>query len=359
MRDYHLAVIPADGIGQETVPEAMRVLDALAATAAAFRVTRAELPWGSEYYLQHGAMMAADGLQTLERGGFDAIYLGPTGDPRLSDAVTLWGLLIPMRQQFDQYVNLRPSRLLPGVAGPLAGKGPADIDLVFVRENTEGEYSGVGGRAHAGFPEELAIQTTVFTRAGTERIIRYAFEYARSHGRQRVSSATKSNAMQHAMVFWDECFARVAADFPDIAHDSYLIDALCARLVLRPETLDVIVASNLFGDILTDIGAAIAGSMGLAPSANLNPTRQYPSLFQPVHGSAPDIMGKGIANPIGDFWSLQLLLDFLGEQDAAALLMQAIEQVLAAGQVRTPDLGGQSTTRDLTDAVIAALQRAR
>src|SRR5579875_992999 len=280
LREYHLAVIPADGIGQETVPEAMRVLDALAAVTDAFRVTRTEFPWGSEYYLRHGAMMPPDGLRLLEREGFDAIYLGPVGDPRLPDSVTLWGLLLPIRQQFDQYVNLRPIRLLPGVRGPLADKGPADIDLVFVRENTEGEYSGVGGRVHPGQPDELAIQSAVFTRTGTERIIRFAFEYARSHGRRRVTSATKSNALQYSMVFWDECFARVA--------------------------------SNLFGDILTDLGAAIAGSLGLAPSANLDPTRRHPSLFQPVHGSAPDIAGRGIANPIGDFWSLELMLDFLG-----------------------------------------------
>ncbi len=356
MREYHLAVIPADGIGRETVPEAMRVLDALAAVAGTFRVTRTEFPWGSEHYLRHGAMMPPDGLRILEHEGFDAIYLGPVGDPRLPDSVTLWGLLIPIRQQFDQYVNLRPIRLLPGVRGPLADKGPADIDLVFVRENTEGEYSGAGGRVHAGQPDELAIQSAVFTRTGTERIIRYAFEYARGHGRKRVTSATKSNALQHSMVFWDECFARVAADYPDLAHDQYLIDALCARLVLRPETLDVIVASNLFGDILTDLGAAIAGSMGLAPSANLDPTRRHPSLFQPVHGSAPDIAGRGIANPIGDFWSLELMLDFLGERGAAARLMGAIERVLAAGRALTPDLGGRATTREVTDAVIAALR---
>jgi tartrate dehydrogenase/decarboxylase/D-malate dehydrogenase len=358
LREYHLAVIPADGIGQETVPEAMRVLDAVAAATGAFRVTRSEFPWGSEHYLRHGAMMPPDGLRILEREGFDAIYLGPVGDPRLPDSVTLWGLLLPIRQQFDQYVNLRPIRLLPGVRGPLADKGPADIDWVFVRENTEGEYSGVGGRVHPGQPDELAIQSAVFTRAGTERVIRFAFEYARSHGRQRVTSATKSNALQYSMVFWDECFARVAADYPDLAHDQYLIDALCARLVLRPETLDVVVASNLFGDILTDLGAALAGSLGLAPSANLDPTRRHPSLFQPVHGSAPDIAGRGIANPIGDFWSLELMLDFWGERDAATRLMGAIERVLAEGRAVTPDLGGRATTREVTDAVIAALHAA-
>ena len=346
MREYHLAVIPADGIGQETVPETMRVLDALAEVDGGFRLRRDELPWGSKHYFAHGAMMPADALKTLESEGYDAIYLGPVGDPRLPDAVTLWGLLIPIRQSFDQYVNLRPIRLLPGVRGPLRDKGPAEIDLVFVRENTEGEYSGVGGRVHRGADDEVAIQTSVFTRHGTERIIRYAFEYARAHGRRLVTGATKSNAMQYNMVFWDEVFEQVAADYPDLDHNQYLIDALCARLVLRPETLDVVVGSNLFGDILTDLGAALAGSLGLAPSANIDPERRHPSLFQPVHGSAPDIAGQGIANPIGDFWSAQLMLDFLGERAAADLLMRAIETTLAEGQALTPDLGGRATTRE-------------
>ena len=356
MRDYHLAVIPADGIGQETVPEAIALLDTLAEVDGGFRFRRDEFPWGSEYYFQHGLMMPADAVQTLD-SGYDAIYLGPVGDPRLPDDVTLWGLLIPIRQTFDQYVNLRPIRLLPGVRGPLRDKTAADLDIVFVRENTEGEYSGVGGRARRGTADEVAIQTCVFTRHGTERVIRYAFEYARAHGRRRVTSATKSNAMQFNMVFWDEVFAHVAADYPDLDHDQCLIDALCARLVLHPESCDVIVASNLFGDILTDVGAAIAGSMGLAPSANLDPERRHPSLFQPVHGSAPDIVGKGIANPIGDFWSLQLMLDFLGEPAAASLLMRAIEDVLAAGQALTPDLGGRATTAALSAATRAALRR--
>jgi tartrate dehydrogenase/decarboxylase/D-malate dehydrogenase len=355
MREYRLAVIPADGIGQETVPEAMRLLDLLAEVDGGFQVRRDEYPWGSAHYLAHGAMMPGDALTILD--GYDAIYLGPVGDPRIPDDVTLWGLLIPIRQTFDQYVNLRPIRLFKGVRGPLAGKGPADIDLVFVRENTEGEYAGVGGRVHRGAADEVAIQTSVFTRHGAERVIRYAFDYARAHGRRKVTSATKSNAMQFNMVFWDEVFARVAAEYPDVEHDQYLIDALCARLIARPETLDVVVGSNLFGDILTDIGAAIAGSMGLAPSANLDPERRHPSLFQPVHGSAPDIVGQGIANPIGDFWSLQLMLDFLGEPAAGDLLMRAVEQVLAAGETLTPDLGGRATTAELAAAVAAAVRR--
>jgi tartrate dehydrogenase/decarboxylase / D-malate dehydrogenase len=356
MRDYHLAVIPADGIGQETVPEAMTLLDTLAEVDGGFRIRRDAFPWGSEHYFRHGLMMPADAVQTLDNG-YDAICLGPVGDPRLPDDVTLWGLLIPIRQTFDQYVNLRPIRLLPGVRGPLRDKTAADLDIVFVRENTEGEYSGVGGRVHRGTADEVAIQTCVFTRHGTERVIRYAFEYARAHGRRRVTSGTKSNAMQFNMVFWDEVFAQVADEYPDLEHDHYLIDALCARLVLHPESFDVVVASNLFGDILTDIGAAIAGSMGLAPSANLDPERRHPSLFQPVHGSAPDIVGKGIANPIGDFWSLQLMLDFLGESAAAGLLMGAIEDVLAAGKALTPDLGGRATTAELSAATRAAIRR--
>jgi tartrate dehydrogenase/decarboxylase / D-malate dehydrogenase len=301
--------------------------------------------------------MPQDGLAVLERGGFDGILLGPVGDPRVPDHLTLWGLLLPIRQGFDQYVNLRPMRLLPGVRSPLVGKGPAEIDMVCIRENTEGEYAGVGGRVHQGMGEEVAIQSMVFTRAGTERIIRYAFEYARRHGRKKLTSATKSNSLQYSMVFWDEVFAQVAADYPEIAHDQQLVDSLAARFVSRPESLDVIVASNLFGDILTDLGAALSGSLGLAPSANLNPERRYPSLFQAIHGSAPDIAGRGIANPIASIWSGQLLLDHLGEQEAASTLMRAIEQVLAAGEVRTPDLGGTATTRQLGEAIRTHLQK--
>lgn len=297
------------------------------------------------------------GWLSLSGGGFDAILLGPVGDPRVPDHLTLWGLLLPLRQGFDQYVNLRPMRLLPGVQSPLANKGPGEIDMVCVRENTEGEYAGVGGRVHQGTKEEVAIQSIVFTRTGTERIIRYAFDYARQHGRKKVTSATKSNSMQYNMVFWDEVFRQVAADYPDIAHEQQLIDSLAARFVARPESLDVIAASNLFGDILTDLGAAVSGSLGLAPSANLNPERRYPSLFQAIHGSAPDIAGKGIANPIASIWSGQLMLDYLGEHEAAATLMRAIEEGLAAGQVRTPDLGGTASTRQLGAAVRAELHR--
>src|SRR5215469_1778380 len=302
-------------------------------------------------------MMPKDGLTVLEQGGFDGILLGPVGDPRVPDHLTLWGLLLPIRQGFDQYVNLRPMRLLPGVTSPLEGKGPAEIDMICVRENTEGEYAGMGGRIHQGTPDEVAIQSSAFTRRGTERIIRYAFEYARQHGRKRVLSATKSNSLQYSMVFWDEVFQQVAVEYADIAHEQQLIDSLTARMVAKPESLDVIVASNLFGDILTDLGAAVAGSMGLAPSANLNPERRYPSLFQAIHGSAPDIAGQGIANPIASIWSAQLMLDHLGEQEAAALLMQAIEAVLAEGQVRTPDLGGTAITPQMGEAIRAHLRQ--
>ncbi len=357
MRHYRLAVVPGDGIGPEVIPESVQTLEALTDLQGGFRLDTVSFDWGTERYLREGALMPTDGLATLERGGFDAILLGPVGDPRVPDHLTLWGLLLPIRQGFDQYVNLRPMRLLPGVQSPLTGKGSAEIDMICVRENTEGEYAGMGGRIHQGMPDEVAVQTSAFTRRGTERIIRYAFEYARQHGRKGVLSATKSNSLQYSMVFWDEVFQQVAAEYGDITHGQQLIDSLAARMVAKPESLDVIVASNLFGDILTDLGAAVAGSMGLAPSANLNPERRYPSLFQAIHGSAPDIAGKGIANPIASIWSAQLLLDFLGEREAASLLMQAIEGVLAAGQVRTPDLGGTATTRQMGEAIRAHLRR--
>jgi len=349
-RHYHIAVLPGDGIGSEVIPAGVRVLERLG-EACGFRLELAKFGWGSEWYLQHGVMMPPDGIQVLERSGFDAILLGPIGEPRVPDHITLWGLLLPIRQQFDQYVNLRPMRLLPGVTSPLAGKGPNHIDMVCVRENTEGEYSGVGGRLHRGTAHEVAIQEIVFTRSGTERVIRYAFKYARAHGRKKVTSATKSNAMQHNMVFWDDVFRTVAGEYADIEHEQQLVDSLTARMVAKPESLDVIVASNLFGDILTDLGAAISGSMGIAPSANLNPERTYPSLFQAIHGSAPDISGRGIANPLGTIWSVQLMLDHFGEKEAAASLMTAIETLVREGRGKTADLGGRATTQQATDAL--------
>ncbi|EFH80255.1 tartrate dehydrogenase [Ktedonobacter racemifer] len=356
MQHYHIAVLPGDGIGQEVITESVQTLEVLAQLHGGFRLDTHEFDWGSDYYLREGAMMPADGPTILKQSGFDGILLGPVGDPRVPDHITLWGLLLPIRQQFDQYVNLRPIRLLPGVRSPLANKGLADIDMICVRENTEGEYAGVGGRVHQGTNDEVAIQSTVFTRSGTVRIIRYAFQYAREHGRRKVTSATKSNSLQYNMVFWDEVFAQVAADYPEIPHEQQLIDSLAARFVSRPESLDVIVCSNLFGDILSDLGAALAGSMGLAPSANLNPERRYPSLFQAIHGSAPDIAGKGIANPIASIWSAQLMLDFFGEHEAATLLMRAIEDVLTARQALTPDLGGTATTHQLGDGIRTQLR---
>jgi tartrate dehydrogenase/decarboxylase/D-malate dehydrogenase len=302
-------------------------------------------------------MMPQDGIQILERGGFDAILLGPVGDPRVPDHVTLWGLLLPIRQDFQQYINLRPARLLPGIASPLAGKGPKEINMVCVRENTEGEYAGVGGRVHRNTGQEVAIQATVFTRSGTERVMRYAFEYARAHGRKKVTSATKSNAMQFNMVFWDDVFRDVAAQYPDIQHEQQLVDSLSARFVSKPESLDVVVASNLMGDILTDLGAAISGSMGIAPSANLNPERKFPSLFQAIHGTAPDIAGRGVSDPLGTVWSVQMMLDHFGEKEAAAALMTAIERFAADGKAKTPDLGGRATTREATDALCSLVRK--
>lgn len=356
MKRYHLAVIAGDGIGPEVIAESEQTLTRIAEIHGGFHLDIQHFDWGTERYLREGAMMPANGLSILEHGGFDGILLGPVGDPRVPDHITLWGLILPIRQEFDQYVNLRPLRLLPGVHSPLANKQPQDIDMVCIRENTEGEYAGTGGRVHEGTENEVAIQSTIFTRKGTERIIRYAFEYTRQYQRKKVTSATKSNGMQFNMVFWDDVFRQVAAEYLDIAHEQQLIDSLSARFVSHPESLDVVVASNLFGDILTDLGAAISGSMGLAPSANLNPERRYPSLFQAIHGSAPDIAGQGIANPIASIWSGQLLLDFLGEHEAATLLMLTIENVLAKGQVRTPDLGGTATTKQLGQTIRKQLQ---
>ncbi len=354
MRHYTIAVIPGDGIGQEVMPEGIKVLGAAAEIAGAFRMEYKTFPWGCEYYLAHGELMPKDGLQTLEQ--FDAIYFGAVGWPSVPDHVSLWGLRLPICQGFDQYANLRPSVLLPGVPGPLRDRQPGDIDFVVVRENTEGEYAGAGGRGHRGLPIEVAVETAIFTRAGVERVIRYAFETARSRPRKRLASVTKSNAQRFAMTLWDEVFDAVALDYGDVTIERVLVDAMAARFVLRPESLDVVVASNLFGDILTDLGGAVVGGLGLAPSANLNPERRYPSMFEPVHGSAPDIYGKGIANPIAMIWSGAMLLDFLGENDAAASIVAAIKAVTAAGRVRTPDLGGQARTSEMGDAIVAGLR---
>ena len=351
-----VAVLAGDGIGKEVIPAGLEVIwhivnDAPLDSAPALEMV--EFPWGCDFYRKHGRMMDADGFDQLQK--FDAIYLGAIGDPSVPDHIAVWELILPIRQRFDQYVNLRPMRLLPGIAGPLAGRTPSDIDMVCVRENSEGEYAGLGGRVHVRTPHEVAEQTSVFTRRGVERIARFAFELASKRPRRRLASATKSNAMQHTMVLWDEAVESVAKDYPGVEWRKYHVDALCARMVTDPASLDVILASNLFGDILTDVGAAVSGSLGVAPGANLNPERDHPSMFEPIHGSAPDIAGKGIANPIGAIWAGAMMLDHLGLPDASRRILTAIERVLADNGPRTPDLGGKATTKDVTAAVVSAL----
>jgi tartrate dehydrogenase/decarboxylase/D-malate dehydrogenase len=352
MTTYRIALIPGDGVGQEVIPAALSVLNRAAEVTGAFTLETRAFPWSCEYYTQTGAMMPADGLRQL--ADFDAIFLGAVGYPGVPDHVSLWGLLLPIRQGFDQYVNLRPIRLLPGIPGPLRDKGPADIDMLFIRENTEGEYVGQGGRLRAGTPDEVVTQTAVFTRQGTERIVRYAFERARERGK-RLASCTKSNALNYSMVFWDDVVGAVAREYPDVAVTSYLVDALSARMILNPESLDVVVASNLFGDILTDLGGALQGSLGLPASGNINPDKRYPSMFEPVHGSAPDIAGQNRANPIASIWAGIMMLTHLGEPEAAALVMRAIERVVQAGQPLTRDLGGTSGTAEVAAAITAAV----
>ena len=348
---FRIAVIAGDGIGREVIPAGIQVIEKAAAGACGLEFV--EFPWGCEFYTRHGTMMDADGLEQLQ--AFDAIYLGAVGDPAVPDHVSVWELILPIRQRFDQYVNLRPMRLLPGVRSPLEGRVPADIDMVCVRENSEGEYSGVGGRLHAGSPHEVAEQTSLFTRRGVERIATYAFELAARRPRRLLASATKSNAMQHTMVLWDEAIEAVAARYPSVSWRKYHVDALAARMVTDPASIDVIVASNLFGDILTDLGAAVSGSLGVAPGANINPERTHPSMFEPIHGSAPDIAGQGIANPIGAIWAGALMLDHLGATGAHDRIIAAIERVLAANGPRTPDLGGTARTSDVTEAVLAMM----
>ena len=348
-RALNIALIPGDGIGREVVPEGVRVLEALASRYG-FAVKFEAFPYGCEYYLKHGVMMPADGLEQLS--GFDSILLGAVGDRKVPDHVSLWGLLIPIRRHFQQYVNLRPVRLLPGIRSPLAGRKAEDIDFYIVRENNEGEYSQIGGRLYPGTEQETVIQESVFTRRGVDRILRYAFKLAQGREKKHLTSATKSNGIIHTMPFWDERFKSVSKDFPDVTVDQYHIDILSAHFVQHPDWFDVVVASNLFGDMLSDLGPAVAGGIGIAPSANLNPERNYPSMFEPVHGSAPDIAGKGIANPIAILWSVVMMLDFFKQSNASKALMGAIEAVTAAKQALTPDLGGQAGTREFTDAVL-------
>lgn len=347
-----MAIVAGDGIGREVVPAALVVVERVALRTGCRVVTEA-FPWGCDYYLETGRMMARDALEVLR--GFDAIFLGAVGAPSVPDHVSVWELILPIRQRFDQYVNLRPMKLLPGIEGPLAGRGPADIDMVCIRENSEGEYAGIGGRLHAGSPNEVAAQTGLFTRRGIERIVRYAFRVAASRPRRLLASATKSNALQHSMVLWDEVVDAVAPDYPTVEWRKYHVDALAARMVTHPQTLDVIVGSNLFGDILTDLGAAISGSLGVAPGANINPERSAPSMFEPIHGSAPDIAGRGIANPMAAIWAAALMLDHLGENEAAHQIVEAMIGVLTEDDVRTPDLGGTATTQDMAEAVARRL----
>jgi tartrate dehydrogenase/decarboxylase / D-malate dehydrogenase len=354
MTSYRIAVIPGDGIGHEVVPAAIEAIDA-AASRCGFAIRWEHLPWGSQHYVDHGRMMPEDGLERLQTS--DAIFLGAVGDPRLQDNVTLNGLLLPIRRAFDQYACIRPAILHRGVRCPLAGKTPGEIDFIVVRENTEGEYAQVGGVLYPDGPYGVAIQSAIFTRHGTERIIRFAFDLARRRNRKRqLTSVTKSNAQGFSMAFWDRVFTEVAREYPDVETESLLVDAACMDLVRRPESFDVIVASNLFGDILTDLSAAITGSLGLAPSANLNPERAFPSMFEPVHGSAPDIAGRGIANPIAQMLSGALMLEFLREEEAAKLVDGAVRGMLAEGVDLTPDLGGTGTTRTVTDAVVSRVE---
>ena len=352
MKTFHIAVIAGDGIGKEVVPEGIRVLNAAAARFG-FRLEWHNFDWSCGTYLETGKMMPADGLKQLEK--FDAIFLGAVGHPDVLDHVSLWGLLIPIRRGFRQYVNLRPVRLFEGIETPLKNWKPGQIDFAIVRENNEGEYSNIGGRIYDGTEDEIAVQQTIFTRRGVTRILRFAFELAQKRNKH-LTSATKSNGIIHTMPFWDECFHALRGEYPQVRTDQYHIDILTAHFVRHPDWFDVVVGSNLFGDILSDLGPAVVGSIGIAPSANLNPEGSYPSMFEPVHGSAPDIAGKGIANPIGQIWSGALMLRHLGISQAADAVENAIARTLAESQVRTPDIGGSASTRELGEAIVSALR---
>jgi len=352
MRHYNIAAIPADGIGPEVIEAGAEVLAALGKKAGDVAFNLTFFDWGSDYYKKHGEMMPADGLEQLKP--FDAIYFGAVGAPDVPDHVTLWGLRLPICQGFDQYANVRPTKIIPGITSPLRNVGTGDLDWVIVRENSEGEYSGNGGRAHRGLPEEVGTEVAIFTRVGVTRIMRYAFKLAQSRPRKLLTVVTKSNAQRHGMVMWDEIAAEVAQEFPDVTWDKMLVDAMTVRMTLKPQSLDTIVATNLHADILSDLAGALAGSLGVAPTANIDPERRFPSMFEPIHGSAFDITGKGIANPVATFWTAAQMLDHLGEADCGARLMTAIEKACAAG-VLTPDVGGKATTREVTDAVIQAI----
>ena len=349
MKTYRIACIPGDGIGKEVVPAGQEVLAALASGNRSFSFEFENFGWGGDWYRAHGAMMPANGLDALRHK--DAILFGSAGDPHIPDHITLWGLRLKICQGFDQYANVRPTRILPGIDAPLKRCRPQDLDWVIVRENSEGEYAGVGGRVHQGQPIEAATDVSMMTRAGVERIMRFAFRLAQSRPRKLLTVVTKSNAQRHAMVMWDEIALQISKEFPDVKWDKELVDAATARMVNRPATLDTLVATNLHADILSDLAAALAGSLGIAPTGNIDPERRYPSMFEPIHGSAFDIMGKGLANPVGTFWSCVMLLEHLLEIDAARKLMQAIEQVTADTALHTRDLGGSATTQQVTQAV--------
>ena len=351
-RKYRIAVIPGDGIGKEVIPEGQRAVEAVAGRHD-FAVEWEDFDWSCERYAETGRMMPEDGIDQVKE--FDALYLGAVGFPGVPDHVSLWGLLIPLRRELDLYANVRPVRLLKGMTSPLAGRGPQDIDFIVVRENVEGEYSEIGGRSYAGTEQEMVSQLSVFTRRGTDRILKYAFELAKKRRRKHVTSATKSNGIVHTMPYWDERFAAMAQNYPDIETAQYHIDILTAHFVQHPDWFDVVVASNLFGDILSDLGPAVAGSIGIAPAANLNPPGDFPSLFEPVHGSAPDIAGQGVANPVAAVWTAALMLDHLGESAAAAELEAAMETVLENPGARTRDLGGTADTRTCGEAILRAL----
>jgi tartrate dehydrogenase/decarboxylase / D-malate dehydrogenase len=354
MREYNIAAIPGDGIGKEVIPAGIEVLKTLEACEGTFQMHFQTFPWGCDYYHEKGRMMSEDALEILRK--FDAIFFGAVGHPTVPDHISLWGLRLGICQGFDQYANVRPAKILPGITSPLRDRGAEDLDWIIVRENSEGEYSGVGGRAHTGLPEEVSMDVSVFTRTGVHRIMRFAFELARSRPKKQLTLVTKSNAQRHGMVMWDEIFYELSEEYPDIATDRILVDAATTRMVLRPDTLDVLVATNLHADILSDLAAALSGSLGIGPTSNLNPEKKYPSLFEPIHGSAFDIMGKGIANPIGTFWTAVMMLDHLGEETAGANLMKAIEKVTAEGKNLPKDLGGDADTAQVTAAVCEALK---
>ncbi|MBN9499844.1 MAG: tartrate dehydrogenase [Alphaproteobacteria bacterium] len=354
MKTYRIAAIPGDGIGTEVITAGVEVLHALAKREGHISFQVDNFDWGGEYYKKHGRMMPENGRDQIK--AHDAILFGSAGHPDIPDHITLWGLRLAICQPFDQYANVRPTRILPGITSPLRAVTDKQLDWIIVRENSEGEYAGVGGRVHMGLPEEVATDVSIMTRAGVVRVMRFAFALAQSRPRKLLTVVTKSNAQRHAMVMWDELATEVSKEFPDVKWDKMLVDAMTIRMTLKPETLDTIVATNLHADVLSDLAAALAGSIGIAPTANLNPERKFPSMFEPIHGSAFDITGKGIANPIGTFWSATMMLEHLGEKAAATRLMRAIERVTGNPDFHTPDLGGHATTRKVTDAVIAALE---